>query len=71
VLRAHGVIVTPLAEHPYYYELARPNTHHPILLVKRLPDIVHYDTIESLHFEFNIPIPQFYPRRPRPARPEK
>ena len=68
VLRAHGVIVAPQIDHPYYYELERKDQHHPILVVKRLPDIVHWDTVDSLRFEFNIPIDQFYPPRRRQAR---
>lgn len=69
VLRAHGVEVDPVRDSPYYFDLFRRDPQHPILLSMKLPDIVHWDTLDNLRFSFNIPIEQFYaPRKKLPRR---
>lgn len=70
VLREHRVKVEPEPDREHYFEVHRGTFSE----VMRLPDLVHYPTIERFQWVLGIAVSKFYPprltkpkRRPRPS----
>jgi hypothetical protein len=70
VLRSEGIEAVQLTDDPFFgsefFELKRGQFDVQVI---RLPDIVHYPTIERFKWRYGIAPERFYPPRPRRRRP--